>query len=137
MSVWLNADKQHSDWIDDFDQPAFQDSVTVDDSIKRQGPTSRGCPVLELRRIGGSNSTSAFMGSKDCDSKARVLCTRDLSKPTKVEKHPNLSCLQPTEITSKPGEKVNMRRKRDSNVKMDKRIELNKNGKILVNMANI
>ena len=137
MSLWLNVDEQRIDWIEKLDSTTFQHSITVDESYKRQVLTSHGCPVLELRKIGDSSFKSAFIASKDCESKAKVLCTLDLSKPTKVEKQPNLSCLQAKEMTSKTGEKASLRRKRDTHVKMDEQIEIRKNGKILVNMLHI
>ena len=134
MSLWLNVDEQRTDWIEKLDQSTFQQSVTVDESIKRQALSSSGCPVLELRKIVDSNSTSAFIALKDCESRAKVFCTLDLSKPTKIEKQPNLACLQATENTSITDENADIRRKRDINVKTEEKIELNKTGKMSVIM---
>ena len=114
------------------DQQSFKDSITVDESTKRQEMASGGCPIMELRIQDDVHPRSAFITSKDCDSKARVLCTLDLSQPTKIEKKPNLGCLQAFEMTSKNGKETNGRRKRDINNRMDEQVELKIKGKMSV-----
>ena len=132
MSFWLNVDEQRTDWIEKVDQPTFQDSITVDKSTKRQQIASGSCPVLELRKQGNSKSPSALLTTKDCDKKAGVLCTLDLSKSTTTEKQPNLSCLRAAKTTSKHGDKTNGRRKRDKNTRIDEQAKLKIEGKISV-----
>ena len=133
MSFWLNGDEQRTEWIEKLDQSKFEDSITYDKSTERQESSSSGCPVTVLRKVENSDSMSALITSKDCDSKARVLCTLDLLKPTnKLGKKPNLSCLQATNSTSTNVKKADGRRKRDTNSKMSEQTRLDKNGKISV-----
>ena len=137
MTLWLNVEEQRTDWIKKLDQPTLQGSLTVDEGIVRKSLTSSSCPVLELRKEGSSSSMSAVIILNDCDSKAKVLCTLDLFKPTKAENQPNLACLRPLQMTSKSGEEATRRRKRDTNVKKDVQLELSRNGKMSVNMIYI
>ena len=131
--MWLNGDEQRTDWIKKLDQSKFEDSISYDKSTETQESTSTGCPVMILRQIENSNSMSALITSKDCNSKARVLCILDLLKPTiNVGKKPNLSCLQTTNSTSTNGEKADGRKKRDTNSKMSEQTGLKKIGKISV-----
>ena len=62
----------------------------------------------------------------------RVLCIFELSKPTKVEKKPIMSCLNVAKMTSKNDKGINGRGKRDSNNRMDEQVELKIEGKMFV-----
>ena len=130
--MWLNVDEQRTDWIEKLSQATFKDTITVDESTKRQEIAAGACPVMELRKLGKSNSTSALITSKDCESKARVLCTFELSKPTKVEKKPIMSCLNVAKMTSKNDKGINGRGKRDTKNRMDEQVELKIEGKMFV-----
>lgn len=125
----MNIEEQRTDWIEILDHLNFQDSITLDENMKRQPTSISGCPVMKLEKLDSSDSMSALITSGDCESKARFLCSLDLSKPTKVNKKPNFSCLQPKNFASKNEEESNRRKKRDSNSETNEKIEENKRGK--------
>ena len=129
--MWLNVDEQRTDWIEILDHLKFQDSITLDESTERKPTSTNACPVMKLQKLDNSDSISALITSGDCESKAKFLCSLDLSNPTKVHKKPNFSCLQPKKSASTNGEKINERQKRHSNSEMDKKIYENKGSKIL------
>ena len=117
MSLWLNADKRSADWNETLDQTSFQGSITLDENTKNEVTSTRGCPIIELRKQENSDSMSALITMRDCDSRARFLCTLDRSKAVKIantDKKPDLSCLLPAENK----EQTNARKKRDTNGKI-------------------
>ena len=125
----MNIEEQRTDWIEILDHLNFQDPITLDESMKRQPTSTSGCPVMKLKKLDNSDSISALITSGDCESKARFLCSLDLSKPTKVNKQPNFSCLQAKKFASKNKVESNRRKKRDSNSETNETIEENKRGK--------
>ena len=128
----MNVDEQRTDWIEILDHLNFQDPITLDESMKRQLSSISGCPVMKLKKIDNSDSISALITSGDCESKARFLCSLNLSTPTKVHKKPNFSCLQPKKSASKNEEESTRRKKRESNSETNEKIEENKWGKKFV-----
>ena len=131
----MNIEEQRTDWIEILDHLNFQDPITLDESMKRQPTSISGCPVMKLRKLDNSDSISALITSEDCESKARFLCSLDLSKPTKVHK-PNFSCLQPKKSASKNEEESVRRKKRDFNSQTNENIKENKRGKKFVKLTN-
>ena len=127
--MWLNVDEQRTDWIEILDHQKLQDSITLDESMKRKPTSTTRCPVVKLQKLDNSDSISALVTSGDCEGKARFLCSLDLSKPTKVHEKPNFSCLQPKKSASKNGEKIDGRKKRHSNSEMNEKINENKGSK--------
>ena len=128
--VWLNVEEQRTDWIEKLDQTMFQDSITLDESMKIQPISTTECPVIKIQKLDNDDSLSAVIKSGDCESKAKFLCTLDLSKSPKVHKQPNFSCLHPEKSASNDGKKSSGRKKRSSNDKMDEKIKENKDSKI-------
>ena len=129
--LWLNVDEQRTDWIEELDQTMFQDSITLDESMKRQPISTIECPVMMIQKLENDDSLSALIKSGDCESKAQFLCTLDLSKSPKVHKQPNFSCLHPKKSAgTNEGNKSSGRKKRGSNDKMDEKIKENKHSKI-------
>ena len=133
--MWLNVDEQRTDWLEILDQLKFQDSITLDESMKRKPTSTSGCPVMKLQKLDNSDLISAMITSGDCEEKARFLCSLDLSKPTKVHTKPNFSCLQPKKSASKDGEKINGRKKRHSNIETNEKIYENKESKIFAKIS--
>ena len=88
---------------------------------------------MKLKNVDSSNSMSALITSEDCNTKARFLCSLDLSKPTKVHKKPNFSCLQSTKSETKNDEKSGSRRKRGANSEWVEKNKVNQKSKISVN----
>ena len=130
MSLWLNTDKRRTDWTEPLDQTSFQGSITLDENTKSPVTATTGCPIMELRKQENSDSMSALITMRDCDSKARFLCTLDMFKAIRGangDKKPNLSCLLPTESKTQN----NARRKRDTNDKMRDQIKGKKDSKYL------
>ena len=122
VSLWLNVDKKRTDWGEPLDQTSFQGSITLDENTKSQVTATTGCPIMELRKQENSDSMSALITTRDCDSSARFLCTLDMGKAIRaanVDKKPNLSCLLPAESK----EQNNARRKRDINGKIRDQIK--------------
>ena len=130
MSLWLNADKRSTDWTEPLDQTSFQGIITLDENTKNRVTATRGCPILELRKQENSDSMSALITMRDCDSKARFLCTLDMFKAIRAangDKKPNLSCLLPAESKTQN----NARRKRDTNDKIRDQIKGKNDSKYL------
>ena len=132
-SFWLNAIEQRTDWIDKLNHPTFHDSLTVDESMKKPQASSSDCPVMKLKKVDSSNSLKALITSGDCNTKARFLCSLDLSKPTKVHNRPNFSCLQSAKSETKDDEKIDSRRKRDAISELAKKSKENQKSKISIN----
>ena len=128
--LWLNVDEQRTDWIEKLDQTMFQDSITLDESMKRQPISTIECPVIKIQKLDNDDSLSALIKSGECESKAKFLCTLDLSKSPKVQMQPNFSCLHPKKSSSNDGKKTSGRKKRGSNDKMDGKIKEIKHSKI-------
>ena len=88
---------------------------------------------MTLRRVDNGDSPSVMIALKDCDSKAKFLCTLDVSRAHKVSnfnKKSTLSCL-PKEMTQSTNHKKNNgRRKRDSNNEVSERSEKGKGRKL-------
>ena len=124
--VWLNVEEQRTDWIEKLDQTMFQDSITLDESMKRKPISTIECPIMKIQKLDNDDSLSALIKSGECESKAKFLCTLDLSKSSKVHKQPNFSCLHPEKSAPNDGKKSSGRKKRSSNYKMDEKIKNNK-----------
>ena len=103
--------------------------------MKKPQASSSDCPVMKLKKVDSSNSMSALITSGNCNTKARFLCSLDLSKPTKVHKRPNFSCLQSLKSETKDDEKIDSRRKRDANSEWVEKSKENQKSKISVNFC--
>ena len=101
--------------------------------MKKPQASSSDCPVMKLKKVDSSNSMSALITSGNCNTKARFLCSLDLSKPTKVHKKPNFSCLQSTKSETKDDEKSDSRRKREANSEWVEKNKANQRSKISIN----
>ena len=88
---------------------------------------------MNLRRVDNNDSPSVMIALKDCDSKAKFLCTLDVSRAHKVftfDKKSKLSCLPKGTMESTNGRKNNGRTKRDSKNEMSERTEKGKGSKL-------
>ena len=123
---------QHTDWID---KATALDYITLHESATKQTITSTDCPFMTLRRVDNGASPSVMIALKDCDSKAKFLCTLDVSRAHKVsnfDKKSKLSCLPKEKMESLNDKEYNGRRKRDSNYEMSERTEKGKGSKLLI-----
>ena len=90
---------------------------------------------MTLRRVDNGDSPSVMIALKDCDSKAKFLCTLDVSRAHKVsnfEEKSKLSCLPKEKTQSTNEKKSNGRRKRDSNNEVSERSEKGKGRKLSI-----
>ena len=90
---------------------------------------------MTLRRADNGASPSVMIALKDCDSKAKFLCTLDVSRAHKVsnfDKKSKLACLPKEKMESTDAKKNNGRRKRDSNYDLSERIEKGKGSKLSI-----